>query len=159
MLIIFDLDGTLYDRAGQVPDNYTEQDLQQLKPFPGVKEFLQSFSGTKILVTKETDPGLQDKKINALGIRPYFHSIYICHTDEEKKKSFQEIQQQFPGEELVVVGDRIDLEVKFGKELGLKTVWMRQGKHRDRRPQEYWEVPDYEISEFSELAEVLPSPP
>ncbi len=156
MLIIFDLDDTLYDRTGQVSDNYTEEDLQKLTPFPQVKEFLQSFPGRKILVTKETDPGLQGRKINSLGLQSYFNQILVCYSDAEKKECFKEIQARFPREEIWVIGDRIDTEIRYGKELGMKTVWLRHGNHKERTPQQFWEVPDYEINEFSELREILP---
>jgi FMN phosphatase YigB (HAD superfamily) len=156
MLIIFDLDDTLYDRTGQMPDNYTEEDIQKITPFPQVKEFFQSFSGRKILVTRETDPGLQSRKIHSLGLQSYFDQIIVCHSDGEKKNAFQDIKQSFPGEEIIVVGDRIDLEIKYGKELGLKTVWLRHGNHKERLPREFGEVPDYVINEFSELPEILP---
>ena len=156
MLIIFDLDDTLYDRTGQVPDNYTKEDIQKITLFPQVKEFLQAFSGKKILVTKETDPGLQNRKIHSLGLRGYFDQIIICHSAEEKKDAFQNIKQSFPGEEIVVVGDRLDQEIKYGKELGLKTVWLRHGNHNERLPQQFGEVPDHQITEFSEFPALLP---
>lgn len=156
MLIIFDLDDTLYDRTGQVLDNHTEEDIQKITLFPGVREFFQSFAGKKILVTKETDLGLQDRKINALGLRHYFDQVMICHSDTEKKECLRSIQQQFPQEEIWVVGDRVDVEIKQGKELGMKTVWLRHGNHKERRPKDSGEVPDYEINEFSELPEILP---
>ncbi len=156
MLIIFDLDDTLYDRTGQVPDNYSEEDIRRITLFPGVKEFLQSFSGKKILVTNESNLGLQNKKIDALGIRSYFNDILICHSAAEKKECFSNLQRQFPQEEVWVVGDRVDLEIKYGKELGMKTVWLRHGNHRERGPREAGEVPDHQINEFSELAPLFP---
>lgn len=155
MLIIFDLDDTLYDRTGQVPDNYSDEDIKRITLFPKVKEFLQNFPDQKILVTKETNPGLQDKKINSLGIRPYFNQIMVCRSDEAKRACFQKIRQNFPEQEIWVVGDRVDLEIKYGKELGMKTVWLRHGNHKERRPRVAEEVPDYEINEFFELPEIL----
>lgn len=155
MLIIFDLDDTLYDRTGQVPENYTDEDISRIVPFPGVREFLSTSPGKKVLVTKETVSGLQNRKIDALGLRHHFEAIMICHSDQEKKDCFQQIISQFPNEEVWVVGDRVDSEIKYGKELGFKTVWLRHGNHAHQVPQEYGEIPDYELSVFSELSEIL----
>ncbi len=155
MLLIFDLDDTLYDRTGQVPDNYTDEDINRIVPFSGVREFLTVFTGKKVLVTTETVPGLQYRKIEVLQLRPYFDQIMLCHSPQEKKNCFQQAASLFSSQDVWVIGDRTDVDIKFGKECGFKTVWLRQGKYSRREPQDYWEIPDYEISSFSELSEII----
>ena len=155
MLIVFDLDDTLYDKTGQVAEHSRWRDVEKIVPLPGVKEFLSSFEGKKILLTKETDPGLQTKKIEALGIKKFFDKIIICHSDDEKKALLGKIKQDYPNEEIWVVGDRIDTEIRFGKELGLKTIRLKNGKYKDLVPRNSYEVPDYEIASFKELKKVL----
>mgnify|MGYP001603556509 FL=1 len=155
MLIVFDLDDTLYDKTGQVDEHSQWQDVEKIVPLPGVKGFLNSFSGKKILLTKETEHGLQTKKIEALGIKKFFDKVIICHSDDEKKALLEKIKQDFPNEEIWVVGDRIDTEIRFGKELGLKTIRLKHGKYKDLTPKNKYEVPDYEIASFRELKKVL----
>lgn len=160
MLIIFDLDDTLYERSRFLPDNFTSEDLQRAALFPGAADFLSSFEGKLVLVTKETRAGLQERKIDILGIRKYFDLIMICYSDEEKGRCFREIAERFPDEEIWVVGNRVDSEIYYGKKLGLKTVWLKKGKYKSLKMKslkmkEGGEKPDYEINEFKELSGVI----
>ncbi|PIN73292.1 hypothetical protein COV20_03620 [Candidatus Woesearchaeota archaeon CG10_big_fil_rev_8_21_14_0_10_45_16] len=155
MLFIFDLDDTLYDCTGQMTEQNKWQDVLSISLFPGVKELLSTLSARKILITKETDLGLQDKKIETLGVRSFFDRIVICRSNEEKKEEFQKIKQEFPEEEVWVIGDRVDAEVKYANELGWKTVHLCHGKHKSRTPQEKLEVPDFQITTFMELQQIL----
>ena len=156
-LIIFDLDDTLFDCSSQMRAGHEQEDVQQVVPFPGVLSFLASFPGKKALVTKETVPGLQQQKITILGVRRFFDDIIICQTVEEKKSRFRQVLAKYHPRKCWVVGDRLDAEIRFGNELGLKTIWLRHGKHRERKPQNGLEVPDAEISCFTELHTIFSS--
>lgn len=155
MLVIFDLDNTLYDRSRQLPDSYTEKQIQEITAFPGVKEFLSSFPGKKVLVTHESVLGLQDKKIKVLGIGEFFDKIFICNTNEAKKKCFQEAISLFPESEMWVVGDRIDAEIRWGNELGMKTVLLAHGNYRNLNAKKETEFPHYIITRFSDFPKLL----
>ncbi|WP_242846550.1 HAD family hydrolase [Butyrivibrio sp. LB2008] len=56
-------------------------------------------------------------------------------------------------ENAVMIGDRIDNDIVPAKELGMKTIWIKQGFGK------YWnitgenEIPDEEINSLSELKE------
>lgn len=156
MLIIFDLDDTLYDRTSQVQDETKWQDIEKITLFPGVEDFLKSSPTRKILVTRSSTPGLQEKKIATLQLAPYFENIIICQTAQEKKEKFESIQQQFPQEEIWVVGDRRDTEIRYGNELKMKTILLCTGHYKGLLPQDESEQADFEISEFSELRGILP---
>lgn len=155
MLIIFDLDDTLINTSSIMVGGYTEKKLDQISLFPGVKEFLNNFKGKKVLVTKETDLGLQNRKIDFLGIRNYFNLILICYTDKEKKTCFQKVLAKFPNQDIWVVGDRIDAEIRYGNELGLKTVRFKQGKYKDLKIKDSSENPNYEVKSFLELFKLV----
>jgi FMN phosphatase YigB (HAD superfamily) len=130
-------------------------DVKKITPFPGVPEFLQSFPAKKILLTWETDSGLQDAKINILGIRSFFDEILICNSNLEKKQYLEKIKQKYAAEQICVVGDRIDAEIQFGNELGMKTVRLRYGKYKDMLPKHKDQHALYTITEFSQLLGVL----
>ena len=68
MLLVFDLDDTLYGCTGQMKEATKWEDAKHIVPFPGVIELLSSFPAEKILLSRETDAGLQDIKIDALRI-------------------------------------------------------------------------------------------
>lgn len=155
MLIVFDLDDTLFHTSGQINYENRWQDVKTISMFPGVHEFLRSFPAKKVLLTWETDKGLQDTKINILGIRPYFDEIVVCNSNEEKKHCLAKIKKKYAAEEIFVVGDRIDAEIQFGNELGMKTVRLKYGKYKDMTPQHKHQEAHHTITEFSQLRSVL----
>tara|TARA_Y100000034_G_C6673233_1_gene295686 strand:- start:147 stop:620 length:474 start_codon:yes stop_codon:yes gene_type:complete len=155
MLIIFDLDNTLYDCSAQIPDNYTLKDVEGISLFSGVREFLTNFPGKLVLVTHETDSGLQDKKIDMLKIRNLFDKIFICPNNEAKRDCFKQALDLFPNSKTFVVGDRVDGEIKYGNELGCVTVRVKIGKYKNIAVKDKFENPDYEINRFEQLNEIV----
>lgn len=151
-LIIFDLDDTLYLCSGVVKVDYSN--LEEIKPFLGVKEFLTNNTSKKVLVTKG-NPELQQKKITILGIKDFFEEIFYPLREEDKTACFREIINKYPHFKSWVVGNKITAEIRSGKELGLKTVLIKQGKYKTLKAKDHFEIPDYEIEEFTELARIL----
>lgn len=150
-VLVFDLDDTIFSR---LPDNFSEDDLRTLSPFRTVYSLLLNENFIKVLVTKG-DLFLQSKKINNLGIKDLFESIFVVKENEGKKFCFQKIISQFPKNKIFVIGDRIDSEIRYGNELGLTTIRLKQGKYKDLKASSEFEKPNYEIEEFSQLFEVL----
>ena len=152
MLIIFDLDDTLYDRTGQLSDNLKE--LFEIKLFPKIKEILEQNHFNKVLVTTG-DETLQNQKIDVLGIRNFFDKIFICDCNSEKIKCFKEIRKNYPKEQIIVVGNRIDAEIAAGNQVGLQTVLLRHGKYKSLKAKNEFEVPDYEIEQIFQMGELI----
>ncbi len=155
MIVIFDLDDTLYSRTEQLKDNYSEEDLSKITLFPGVKGFLENPSFKKILVTKETEEGLQNKKIDQLKIRNFFNKIFICSKNEEKKEHFTKVLKENPYQKIFVVGDRIDSEIRFGNELGLITILIKSGKYQGLVPKDLMEKPTYTVNDFTNIKKII----
>jgi FMN phosphatase YigB (HAD superfamily) len=149
MLIIFDLDDTLYDCTGQVirnPDGTYVHDFITL--FPGVKAFLSQDNFKKVLVTKGSTE-LQNRKLNILNINLLFDEIMICDTDSGKESCFQKVLEENSEEkQVIVLGDRIDSEIRYGNKLGLKTVLLKQGKYKNLKANDHLEVPDHTFESF-----------
>lgn len=55
--------------------------------------------------------------------------------------------------ECIMVGDRIDKDVIPAKRLGMRTIRIRIGLHRDQRPRSPSEVPDVELDGVAGLAD------
>ena len=150
MLVIFDLDDTLYDCTGQViknPDGTYVHDFITL--FPGVKDFLNQDHFKKILVTKGTHE-LQNRKLKLLNIEFLFDEIIICDTGPAKESCFKRVLEEYPEEkQVIVLGDRIDSEIRYGNKLGLKTVLLKQGKYKNLKASDNLEVPDHTFESFS----------
>ncbi len=58
-------------------------------------------------------------------------------------------------EECVVVGDRVDNDIFPAKNVGMKAVLFRTGRHRNQMPRSHMEIPDATIETVDELAEAL----
>jgi len=151
-LLVFDLDDTLLLTSGVIKKDYSN--LEQIKLFPGVKEFLINNHSQKILVTKG-DKTIQEKKVNILGIKNYFEKIFFPLTDAHKITCFKKIIKQYPNNESWVIGNKITSEICYGNQLGLKTVLLRKGKYKTLKAKDDSEVPDYEIDKFTELSNIL----
>ena len=58
-------------------------------------------------------------------------------------------------QQCIMVGDRIDKDVIPAKQLGMKTILIRVGLHRNQQPRIPFEVPDAELGGLSGLAETV----
>ncbi len=54
-----------------------------------------------------------------------------------------------------MVGDRIDKDIIPAKLLGMKTILIRVGLHRNQQPRIPFEVPDAELNSVAGLAETV----
>ncbi|MBI4152718.1 HAD hydrolase-like protein [Candidatus Woesearchaeota archaeon] len=154
MLILYDLDDTLYSRTEQLPDDYGENELEAITPFPGVVDLLRQKRMVHVLVTRG-ETVLQQKKLAVLGLTPLFDRVFICPRDEDKKQCFREALQKFPKKDAWVIGNRLDSEIRYGKELGLKTIYLRHGKYSSYVPRDAFEVPEYEADSFEDVVRIL----
>lgn len=152
-MIIFDLDDTLYDRFGTLPDNL--MGIDKIKVYPGVKEFLREEKNfIKVLVTKG-NKFLQQKKLEILGLKFDFDIVAVCETNKEKKSAFQSIIKKHPSKKIYVVGDRVDSEIRYANELGLVTVLISKGKYKNLKAKGSDDIPNYCFQSFQEMVDKL----
>jgi putative hydrolase of the HAD superfamily len=57
--------------------------------------------------------------------------------------------------ECIMVGDRIDKDIIPARQLGMKTIRIKQGLHKNQMPREPFEIPDKEIDNVCELAKAV----
>nr|WP_321485921.1 HAD family hydrolase [uncultured Draconibacterium sp.] len=93
--------------------------------FPDYK-LVRELQQTKFLVTSGFSK-LQHSKIDNLGIHNDFKEIVILdlqQTNDTKKDIFKRLldKYQLPKEDVLIVGDDINSEIKAGEELGIDTV-------------------------------------
>ncbi|MGB8657307.1 MAG: HAD family hydrolase [Candidatus Zixiibacteriota bacterium] len=70
---------------------------------------------------------------------------------------FEQIAQAFgvAPEECIMVGDRIDNDVIPAKQLGMRTILIRVGLHRNQQPRIPFEMPDVELDGVTGLAKAV----
>jgi putative hydrolase of the HAD superfamily len=123
-----------------------------ISPFPDYR-FVKSMPHDKFLVTTSLT-SLQNKKIDALGIRDDFKEIFINDTFITKKNKedvFRELIHKYAlsVESTIVVGDNAESEIRAGNALGMITVQMvREGTRKGDNAHHH-------ISDFSALSNIL----
>lgn len=94
-----------------------------IDPFPDFS-FVQSLPGRKILVTAGY-PKLQHSKIQGLKLEKVFDEIHVVDVEKSSKKEmFAEIlkRHDYQPDEVLVVGDDTDSEIKAALELSARPV-------------------------------------
>lgn len=150
-LIIFDLDDTLFDSSSK---RHILGDTFAVELFKNAKEVLSLTNFNKVLVTRG-NPILQNKKIDGLGIREYFSEIHMCETDDGKRHLFKEIIERLHPTMTIAIGNRIDAEIRYGKEFGATTIHFKHGKYANLVPQDVYEKSDYVVYDMQELSTLL----
>ena len=157
-VIIWDLDGTLFDTHLQMSSHlshrYMREEMYNIKLFPDAIQAL-NIKAVHILVTYDEDVEWQQKKIDALGIRDVFGEIHIVTIITEKLEVMRKIKDRYPAKDFYVVGDRIDQEISFGNQLGMTTILCPRGRHMFRVPKDEYEHPDYTIKDLTELNGII----
>ena len=140
-VLVFDLDDTLFDSTNQPPDNGKKWGI---KLFSGFRKILESRKNINILVTRG-EKERQNRKIDVLQIRRYFNIIHIVDLDSDKFNKFSEIKNDYNSHEIIIIGNRIDCEIRYGNQLGLKTIHIEHGKYSTVRAKDDFEVPSIKI--------------
>ena len=104
-------------------------------------------------------PGAE-KRLEEMGIRRYF-DVIVSSAEEGVAKPDPRIfhialiRASCTPEQAVMIGDRIDNDIVPAKQMGMKTVWIRQGVGRYWNIQGDCETPGYEVNNLSELLSIF----
>jgi len=85
--------------------------------------YIKSLKGRKFIVTAGF-PKQQKSKVKMLGIADDFEEVYVVDVSKaNKKEAFIELIQKYDlnKEEILIIGDDAESEIKFGLELGMET--------------------------------------
>ncbi|MGB3975282.1 MAG: HAD family hydrolase [bacterium] len=109
-----------------------------------------------LAILTEGDETTQMNQITHLGIEPYFSTIVISDQTPWHKPSitlfrFAAIKMELEPENILMVGDRLDWDIRPAKEVGMKTIWLNRAGSRDNSPIE----PDIVIQKLDELKKIL----
>ena len=87
--------------------------------------------------------------LERLNIASFFDEISI---DDDKEKFFSKVDDPSAW---LVIGDRARKEIFFGGQLGMKTIWFKNGKFSAEEPEEDKKPPDYIVFSWKEIIEIL----
>ena len=101
-----------------------------------------------------------EERLERFGIRKYI-DIVVASAEEGVAKPDRrifEIALTRAGcmpEEAAMVGDRLDNDIVPANELGMYTIWIKQGNWIYATPKESLEYPDWMIMNLNELKELV----
>jgi FMN phosphatase YigB (HAD superfamily) len=137
---------------------FTKASLDELQIKPAVKDMLRGLSeryDTYLLTTGP--PDFQNRKLDQLELRELFKGYAILASgSEETKEGWMAslIRGRYDPQSVIVVGNRLDNEIKAGQRLGMRTVWVKSGEGSGLSPSDE-ATPDHIISDIEEFPGVL----
>ena len=140
----------------QVPKWFGE--LEKL--YPNVEEILKKLSSKyKLGIIANQISGTQ-KRIDNWGIGKYFDVVVAsaeagCEKPDLKIFNLALEQANCEPNEAVMIGDRLDNDVAPAKQLGMKTVWVRQGFAKYQSVKHEIERPDYIVESINDVLDLF----
>jgi uncharacterized cofD-like protein len=140
---------------------YNRSEVEDIRPFPDVISVLRNLRAQGYLLFLVTS-GVhrrQEQKIKLLGIAPLFDEVVI--NDSEIGTGLEEnyialmTRHGLTPQECMVVGDRVDAEIRVANYLRITTVQIMHGRFKSLQPKSQFEQPDFRISRLTDLHDVL----
>ena len=140
--VIFDFNRTLFD-----PTVYAL--------YHGAKPMLEDLAATRRLFLYSRKAWDRSNLLATLGIDSYFEKTYFV--ERKTKENLDAIlkSHELDPASTVIVGDMLEDEICVGGELGLTTVWFRQGIFGAEATGELICVPQHTVSTIDELRELF----
>ena len=128
--------------------------------YPDTAKCLQSLEKKyKLGIIANQIPGAE-KRLEDMGIRQFF-DVIVASAEEGVAKPDPRIfrialdRAGCAPEQAVMIGDRIDNDIVPAKQLGMKTVWIKQGVGQYWNIQGDCETPEFEVNSLSELLSIF----
>ena len=140
---------------------YNSSEVSEIKPFPYVIPTLKELKekGYKLFLLTVGVHERQEKKINILGLKPYFDEMVI--SDQEIGLPMEDCMRDLIERhainfrEAVMVGDRVREELRIAKSLGMLTIQMLHGRFKNEPAVNDCDKPDYKIKRIFQIATIL----
>lgn len=139
----------------RVPWDFSSETL-----YPGVSDLLTELRPHYRLAILANQPPHFLPRLERLGIAQYF-DVILGSEDVHLKKPDPEFFRLAltklglaPGD-AVMVGDRLENDIRPAKSLGMKTIWVKQGVSRVEYPFDETEIASASVSEITEIASLL----
>jgi 2-phospho-L-lactate transferase/gluconeogenesis factor (CofD/UPF0052 family)/FMN phosphatase YigB (HAD superfamily) len=136
---------------------YNREDVEMIAPYPDAVQALTELKslGCKLILLTVGRTSRQKNKIDQLGVASYFDRI-IMEGPPSHDYWISEILDEYgyKPEEVAIVGDRTQDEIRSGNTLGLTTVWLRRGRFGEVDPGE-GDRPDYTIGFLSQVSTLI----
>jgi len=127
---------------------------------PGIEEILDYLKDKYHLGIIANQPLGTEKRLESFGIRKYFE-VVISSAEVGYVKPQPEIfqlalkQAKTKPEESLMIGDRLENDIRPAQELGFKTIWFKNSYGKYGNPELLPKMPDHIIDSIFELKQLL----
>ncbi len=163
LAICFDFGDTLADEATEVKDETLTTLRAEL--IPGAADVLRELKrrGYRLALIADGRPGTYTNVLAQHGVHPLFDAFAISEllgVEKPDRRIFMHALDHMGIDEAdypatVMVGNRLDRDVRGANQLGMISVWMDWSPRGKKLPADAWERPRYTIREPYELLDVL----
>jgi FMN phosphatase YigB (HAD superfamily) len=169
--IVFDLDDTLLDTTNLLlPIAESEAFLQRInRPLPlmpgalaNLVELQRKPEKPVLFLVTWGRTQLQQKKINSLGVSPFFDACFILGSSDwpDKATGFKvrvipELEKIASPLQTLSIGNRITTDLRPAKEWGALTCHFAYGEHQNENLDSPFDKADFTVSNHFELARLL----
>ena len=128
--------------------------------FPGVPELLRELTSVHRLGVIANQSAGTDERLRAFGIRDFFEVVLSSAEFGRAKPDpeiFAEAERRagFSGENLVMIGDRLDNDIRPARARGWRTIRVLQGFSREQRPAGPLDQASAEIDHIADVPAAL----
>ncbi|WP_297498033.1 HAD family hydrolase [Thermococcus sp.] len=144
------------EEVKEVSGKVEELFFRHLRLYPDAIPFLRGLKGlgARVVLITDSSTRWQRKKIEFLGIGDYLDGVVISgETGHSKLEdyNFRLALKKFPDDEVYVVGDRDETDMRGGKSIGATTILVKRGYYRSRKSS----FADYVVGNLLEALEMI----
>lgn len=137
---------------------YEECLAESAYPLSGAEEALEKLcGGYRLFLASNGTQKVQERRLLKTGFGKYFEKAFVSEEIgffKPDRRYFDTCFKQISGfdkSKAVMVGDSISSDISGGKNAGIRTVWLNRFEIKNESEIK----PDYEISDISELPELI----
>lgn len=163
LAVCFDFGDTLADEGSEIKDE--TQTTLQAELIPTAADTVRAVKerGHALALVADGRPGTYDNVLRQHGLHHYFDAFAVSELVGVEKPDARMFLQALnelgiePSDDgrVVMVGNRLERDVRGANQLGLVSVWINWSPRYDKLATDELEVPDFEIRQPIELLDVL----
>ncbi|HSR54267.1 MAG TPA: HAD family hydrolase [Acidobacteriota bacterium] len=146
-------------RAWQARDAvFQRPSVSRLTRMPGTRRLLEELRlNYRLFLLTHGEREFQVRKLEKCRLAGFFDAVRIVDSGCGKRQALMDLTRalRLDASEVAVIGNRLDLEIGIGRELGHPTVWMQYGEGCEMTAEATGVCPDHVVDELSQLGPLL----
>lgn len=163
LAVCLDFGDTLADEGSEIKDDTGT--TQRAELIPTAAETVRAIKdrGYPLALVADGRPGTYDNVLKQHNLHQHFDAFAVSElvgVEKPHRRMFLEALETLGVDEadygrVVMVGNRLDRDVRGANQLGLVSVWINWSPRYGKEPADEWDQPDYEVELPEQLLGVL----